>query len=64
MSSNGGYRAGVHREALQWPLLIELCWLFPATHLHIVMVSPSLPDSLPQQGRWVRRYQDLLLGHY
>ncbi len=38
---------------MQWPLLMELCWLLPGTHLHIVMVSPSLPDDLPQQGQWV-----------
>ena len=38
--------AGVHKEALQWPLLLELCCLLPSLHLHVVMVSPSLPDGL------------------
>jgi len=49
----GNAATGVHKEALQWPLLLELCHLLPAIHLHIVMVSPSLPDGLPQQGAWV-----------
>lgn len=46
--------AGVHKEVLQWPLLLQLCYLLPITQLHIVMVSPSLPDDLPQAGEWVR----------
>ena len=48
-----GCFAGIHKEALQWPLLMELCWLLPAIHLHIVMVSPSLPAGLPRHGQWV-----------
>ena len=46
--------AGVHKEVLQWPLLLQLCYLLPSTKLHIVMVSPSLPDDLPQEAEKVR----------
>ena len=45
--------AGVHKEALQWPLLLELCCLLPSLHLHVVMVSPSLPDGLSRHASWV-----------
>ena len=45
--------AGVHKEALQWPLLLELCCLLPSLHLHVVMVSPSLPDGLHRHASWV-----------
>lgn len=38
---------------LQWPLLLELCCLLPSLHLHIVMVSPSLPDNLHRHASWV-----------
>ncbi len=46
--------AGAHKEVLQWPLLLQLCYLLPRTQLHIVMVSPSFPDNLPEEGAWVR----------
>ncbi|CAK0785799.1 hypothetical protein CVIRNUC_009010 [Coccomyxa viridis] len=46
------HMAGVHKEVLQWPLLLELSCLLPSLHLHIVMVSPSLPDNLHRHASW------------
>ena len=42
--------AGVDKEIRQWPIWLELACLLPHTHLHLVMVSPNVPEHLSGKG--------------
>ena len=37
--------AGVQKEIEQWPVLLELACLLPHLHLHLLLVSPDVPQA-------------------